>query len=123
MNRGVVLVVDDEPAVCQLAAKVLKRQGFKVLEALDAAGAMEMVEAVRGRIQLLLTDVVLPGMKGDELARTLKAANPDLRVVFMSGYGEDELDGLGVGVVGGAYMTKPFNADVLTLMVEGAIGG
>jgi DNA-binding response OmpR family regulator len=121
VSRGVVLVVDDEPAVCHLAARVLKRRGFKVLEALDAIGAIEMVKAVRGNIQLLLTDLVLPGMSGDELARTLQEENPDLRVVFMSGYEEHELSGLGLGTLGGAYMTKPFNADVLTLMVEGAI--
>lgn len=121
MKRGVVLVVDDQPSVREFAARVLRRRGYTVLEAVSGPAAVEMAEAARGRVQLLLTDVVLPGMTGDELARTLQASNPDLRVVFMSGYEEHELSDRGIQSVGTAYITKPFDAAVLTLMVEGAL--
>ena len=121
MQRGVVLVVDDQASVREFAARVLKRRGYTVLEAVSGPAAVEMAEAARGRVRLLLTDVVLPGMTGDELARTLQASNPDLRVVFMSGYEEEELSNRGIESVGTAYITKPFNADVLTLMVDGAL--
>lgn len=121
-HSGIVLVVDDEAPVRQLAARVLRRHGYTVLEAEDAPSALERVEAA-GPIGLLLTDVVLPGMKGDELARTLREKDPALAVVFMSGYEEDELTGMGIGSVGAAYLTKPFTADVLMLMVEGTLDG
>lgn len=119
--KGVVLVVDDEAPVRELAAKILKRRGYLVLEAVDGPAAVEMAEAAGGKVQLLLTDVVLPGMSGDELAGTLREQNPDLRVVFMSGYEEQELSERGIDSVGAAYITKPFDADVLALMVEGAL--
>ncbi len=120
--KGVVLVVDDEAPVRELAARVLKRRGYVVLEAVDGHAAVEMADAARGKVQLLLTDVVLPGMPGDELARTLRARNPDLRVVFMSGYEETELADRGIDSIGAAYVTKPFTADVLVMVVAGALG-
>ena len=119
-DRGTVLVVEDEAAVRKLAAKILRRQGYTVVEAGDAHEAVEIAasgQAING----LLTDVVLPGMKGDELARTLRKMHPELRVIYMSGYEEDELSRQGVGGVGAAYITKPFTADVLTLMVDGVM--
>ena len=120
-KQGMVLVVDDEASVRQIAASILRRCGYRVLQAPDGPTALAAVQSSGDPIQLLLTDVVLPGMKGDELARTLRDRNPDLRVVFMSGYQEDELSGMGVAGVGNAYITKPFTADVLTLMVQGAM--
>lgn len=120
-KQSMVLVVDDEASVRQVAASILRRCGYKVLAAPDAPSALATVQSSGDPVDLLLTDVVLPGMKGDELARTLRDRNPDLRVVFMSGYEEDELSGMGVADVGNAYITKPFTADVLTLMVQGAM--
>lgn len=122
-KRGTVLVVDDQRSVRQLAANVLRQRGFAVLEAADASCAMEIASSTDVDIGLLLTDVVLPGMNGEELARALQADNPELRVVFMSGYEEDEITGRGIGGVGAAYITKPFTPDVLTLMVRGALSG
>jgi CheY-like chemotaxis protein len=122
-TKGVVLVVDDEAAVRHFAVKVLKRRGFTVLEAVSGPAAIEMAGAARGKVRLLLTDIVLPGLNGDEVARQLQGENPDLKVMFMSGYEEKELQDMGVAGVGAAYITKPFTADVLTLMVEGALQG
>lgn len=120
-QKELVLVVDDQASVREFAARVLARRGYTVLEAVSGPAAVEMAEAVGGRVRLLLTDLVLPGMPGDELARRLRERNPELRVVFMSGYEEDELASRGIDSIGAAYMTKPFDAEVLTLMVEGAL--
>lgn len=120
-KRQTVLVVDDERSVRQLAVNVLREHGFNVLEAADGSRAIEIARDHPTEIALLLTDVVLPGLNGEELARILKGSNPELQVVFMSGYEEDELEGRGIGGIGAAYITKPFTADVLTLMVDGAL--
>ena len=120
-ERGIVLVVDDEPAVRQLAGRVLARRGHRVVEAEDGAGALEAAEAADAPIDLLLSDVVLPGMHGAELARTLLERYPDLKVIFMSGFAEEELASRGIGEIGASYISKPFTVDVLGLMVDGAL--
>ena len=117
-----VLVVEDEPRVRQLVAKVLRRRGFVVLEAEDAEAALRLFGDQAADIALLLTDVVMPGMDGQQLADSLAAAHPQLKVIFMSGFTEDELSARGVGGVGAAYLTKPFSPDVLTMIVEGVLG-
>lgn len=121
-HKRTVLVVEDQRSVRQLAVNVLRQQGYRVLEASDGSRAIEIASSEGAHLELLLTDVVLPGINGEELARILKAEHSDLRVIFMSGYEEDELTGRGIGGVGAAYITKPFTADVLTMMVEGAMG-
>ncbi|MFO7894568.1 MAG: response regulator [Longimicrobiales bacterium] len=121
-HKGTVLVVEDQRSVRQLAVNVLRQHGYRVLEAPDGSRAMEIASSEGAHLELLLTDVVLPGINGEELARILRAEHPDLRVIFMSGYEEDELTGRGIGGVGAAYITKPFTADVLTMMVAGAMG-
>ena len=116
-----VLVVDDDAAVRGLAGRILRREGYAVLEAADADSALEAARSADGGVALLLTDVILPGANGADLAGRLRAQVPGLRVVFMSGFGEEELQGHGIEEVGAAYITKPFTADVLTLMVRGAL--
>lgn len=119
---GRVLVVDDDAAVRSLASRILRREGYAVVEAADGTEALRVAAGLSGPLDLLLADVVLPGMNGAELAAELRSRIPDLPVVYMSGYEEEELAALGIGVVGAAYITKPFTADVLTLMVRGALG-
>ena len=116
-----VLVVDDERSVRQLVANVLRREGYRVYEAADGKAAVEIVRDTGTDIDLLLTDVVLPGMNGAELAEVLQTTTPDMRTIFMSGYEEDELAERGIGRIGAAYITKPFTPEVLTLVVEGAL--
>lgn len=116
-----VLVVEDEPRVRQLVAKVLRRRGFVVLEAEDAEAAIRLFGDQAADISLLLTDVVMPGMNGRDLADSLSAVHPDLKVIFMSGFGEAELSDRGVAGVGAEYITKPFTPEVLSMMVEGVL--
>ena len=120
-RRQTVLVVDDERSIRQLVGNVLRQHDFNVLEAADGSRAIEIARKHPSEITLLLTDLVLPGINGEELGRILKTSNPELHVVFMSGYAEDELAGRGIAGVGSAYITKPFSGDVLTLMIHGVL--
>lgn len=121
-SGATVLVVDDDPGVRQLAGKVLRRGGLTVIEAEDGERALEAAKSVAGGVALLLTDVVMPGMNGAVLAATLRSEDPALPVIYMSSYTEDELEKMGIGEVGAAYLTKPFTPDILTMMVRGVLG-
>jgi CheY-like chemotaxis protein len=108
-----VLVVDDEEAVRAVSRRILNSAGYVVLEAADGQEAMELVADYTGGIDLVLTDVVMPRMGGAELAEKLVERQPDIRVIFMSGYpGEDLPPGLGGGMDGNV-MSKPFTAEKL----------
>ena len=113
VGRERVLVVEDEQAVRLVASRTLQSLGYHVLEATDGADALERWDAERGRIDLVLTDVVMPRMGGVELVATLRARNPSLKVVMMSGYaGKD-------GPLNDAPMLeKPFTRAALAELVR-----
>jgi CheY-like chemotaxis protein len=81
-----VLAVDDDPSMLNLVEEVLKGQGYKVLSAASGEEALTVASLHQDRIDLLLTDVMLPGIKGQELAKKLLHSCPDVNVLFMSGY-------------------------------------
>ena len=108
-----VLVVEDEEEVRALARDVLEMNGYVVLEALSPAHALELGETHPGAIDLLITDVVMPGMSGPELARRLRARRPALRVLCMSGYPESEDRRVEGAPAWTAWLQKPFTPDVL----------
>ena len=81
-----VLAVDDDPYMLNLVEEVLKGQGYKVLSAASGEEALTVASLHQDRIDLLLTDVMLPGIKGQELAKKLLHSCPDVNVLFMSGY-------------------------------------
>ncbi|MFC1837585.1 response regulator [Thermodesulfobacteriota bacterium] len=81
-----VLAVDDDPALIDLVEEILTPLGYKVIVAASGEEALEMMSDQQEKIDLLLIDVVLPGIKGQELAKRLLIAYPELRVLFMSGY-------------------------------------
>lgn len=84
-GKAVILLVEDEPAVKGLFSQALQKEGYTVHEARNGVEALE-VEKDIARLDLLVTDVVMPHMKGPELARQLRAKQPDLKVIFVSGY-------------------------------------
>jgi len=86
-----ILLVEDEPALRKVTASTLQSMGYTVLEAEDPSKAIHLVETCRDPIHLLLTDVIMPGMNGMELSKRLKLCRPDLKVMFISGYGGGEL--------------------------------
>ena len=113
-----VLVVEDEEAVRALARRVLLSRGYRVLEAGSAADALALVEKSAGRIDLLLTDVVMPDMGGPVLAERLVRDRPDLRVLYISGYAEEAIQRHGILPAGGMLLEKPFTADQLARQVR-----
>jgi CheY-like chemotaxis protein len=113
-----VLVVEDEPAVLTLSRRALETQGYVVLAAADGAAALRVVERHGGTIHLLLTDVVMPGLSGRELADQLQARRPGIRVLYMSGYPGDAVVQHGTLPPGSAFLQKPFSPDGLARKVR-----
>jgi signal transduction histidine kinase/ActR/RegA family two-component response regulator len=104
----VILVVEDDDQVRTVVSKGLPRLGYEVLVVRNAEEALALVEKHPGRIDLLLTDVVMPGLSGPQLADRLTAHRPETRVVFMSGYPEAQDPALGFSLDGRSYLQKPF---------------
>lgn len=86
-----VLVVDDEPGVRQLAARILYEEGFGVHEAVDGRDALDFIERGDVSLDAVLSDIVMPRLNGVQLTELLARTHPDLPIVLMSGYGLDEL--------------------------------
>jgi two-component system cell cycle sensor histidine kinase/response regulator CckA len=118
-----ILVVDDEPAVLKLAARVLEAQGYAVLRAGSPAEAIRLEAAHAGAIDLLLSDVVLPEMNGWELSKRLLAARPALKRLFMSGYPADVLVTRGELEDGSGLIAKPFSIADLAARVRAVLDG
>lgn len=116
-----VLVVDDEQAVARLAREVLAGLGYRVLGAHGADEALEVL-AGEARLDLLLTDVVMPGVGGPALAQQVQARWPEAHVVFMSGYTAGALEEAGQLPPGRRLLDKPFTAAELVDVVGDALG-
>lgn len=113
-----VLVVEDDDMLRNMARNILKRYGYRVLEAQDAETALEASRGHEGPIHLLLTDVVMPGISGRELAERLQSERPAARVLFMSGYTDEAVVHHGVLESGISFVQKPFSPDVLARKVR-----
>ena len=113
-GRGeTILLVEDESAVRDLVATALQDRGYRLLTAADAEEALQLERVHPGTIDLLITDVVMHGMRGPELARRLRERRPELPVLFMSGYPDDALN-VGSDPDGGtAFLQKPFRVRAL----------
>jgi signal transduction histidine kinase/ActR/RegA family two-component response regulator len=113
-----ILVVEDEPSVRTLVRDELRKLGYRVIEAKNGVEACLLATQQAGSLQLLLTDIVMPGMGGRELAQHLSVINPDLRTLFISGYMDD------VGIMAGqeegtsSFLQKPFTPEVLAHAVR-----
>jgi signal transduction histidine kinase/ActR/RegA family two-component response regulator len=112
-SRGTVLLVEDQEHVRRYVALVLTGLGYHVLEADSGADALAVAAAHRGPLDLLLTDVVMPGLNGRALAEQMTSQYPSLKVLYMSGHSDDIADRHGILRSGGAYLQKPFGAEVL----------
>jgi PAS domain S-box-containing protein len=112
-----VLLVEDEDVVRDLARRVLERHGYTVFACAHGAEAVELSERHDGRIDLLLTDVVMPGLRGYEVARMVAATRPEIKILYMSGYAEEALGG-GPAVGGAALIEKPFAIEALARRVR-----
>src|SRR5438445_363655 len=113
-----ILLVEDEAPVRTVVRNVLQRYGYAILEAPDIEAAIAFGERHDGEIHLLLTDVVMPGLHGTEVAARVARARPNLRVIFMSGYTDDAVIRHGVLHPGVAYLQKPFGPEALARKVR-----
>jgi CheY-like chemotaxis protein len=120
-NVRTILVVDDEPDVLRLIESILSDGGYRVIPARDAAKAIQAFEKMPEKPDLLLTDVVMPGMSGPMLVDHLLTLQPDLRVLFMSGYDDRQVVQRYVVERGFRLITKPFTVKSLRSEVEAII--
>jgi two-component system cell cycle sensor histidine kinase/response regulator CckA len=122
-SRGneTILVVEDEEAVRDLTVRILRQLGYKVLSASGGSEALHIAEAHQGPISLLVTDVVMPGMSGKQLAEALMRTRPNLRVLYVSGYTENTVLSRGVLEPGVDFLPKPFNREVLASKLRGML--
>ena len=118
-----ILLVEDEAAVRSLVRKVLQSNGYTVLEASRGDEAVEISQRHSGPIHLLVTDVVMLGMGGRELAERLESIHPEAKVLFMSGYTDDAILRHGVLEAGTAFLQKPFTPEALAVKVRNTLNG
>jgi hypothetical protein len=116
-----ILLVEDEDSVRTLAAKILQREGYGVLEAPDGDSALALAENYRAPIALLLTDVVMPGMSGQQLAKCIRATRPKTRVLYVSGYAKGYIDQAGMVTSDSPFLQKPYTPERLAQKVRSVL--
>ncbi len=116
-----VLLVEDAPAVRELAALTLREKGYTVFEAVNGEDGLRTARQQNGRIGLVLTDVVMPVMGGKEMADALQKSYPETRVLFTSGYTEDAISQRGILRPGVIFLQKPYTTAALARKVREAL--
>jgi two-component system cell cycle sensor histidine kinase/response regulator CckA len=123
LGNETILVVEDEPALLELSCSMLEKQGYRVLAAHTPGEAIRLAEEYTEEIHLLITDVVMPEMNGQELAKKMLCLYPNMRRLFMSGYTADIIAHHGVLDEGMHFLQKPFSRKALTTKVGEALEG
>jgi CheY-like chemotaxis protein len=121
-GTGTILLVEDEEQVRELGRRVLERAGYTVLTAVDAESAVALADRHAGHIHLLITDLVLPGVSGRELAARLGIHRPAIKVLYVSGTSDDAMGRLRVLDPGTAFLEKPFSLEGLLRKVQQVLG-
>jgi len=120
MPRGkeTILIVEDFEEVRELAVEVLERQGYKLLKAGNGNETLQICKGYKDQIHLMVTDVVMPGMSGRELADRIKSFHPGMKILYTSGYADDTVVRYGVPMEGVNYLQKPFTMEGLARKVR-----
>jgi len=113
-----VLLVEDDASIGTLVANGLEKTGFTVLRAMNADEALEIARSRTASIDLLLTDVVMPGLNGRELAERVIAMRGDIRVLYMSGYSDDAILRRGIQTTAVQFLQKPFSLEMLSAKIH-----
>ncbi len=119
-HRRTVLMVEDEAAVRHVVQLMLERLGMNVLAAIDAQDALRIVRGHPASIDLLLTDIIMPGLNGRQLSERVQAIRPEIRTIYMSGYTDDPVVQQVVRHADALYLQKPFDAEALSRTVRQA---
>lgn len=119
---GTILVLEDDDAFRMMAAAILRHAGYTVLTAADSNEAADIATNNPGKIDLLLADILLPGLSGPEFARELKEQNPNLKVILMSGSGEPVVLETTHWVKNEKFLPKPYNRETILETVRQALG-
>jgi CheY-like chemotaxis protein len=118
-----ILLVEDDEVLRDLIREMLTESGYDVLEAPDPEHGLRISREFAGRIHLLMTDVILPGISGNELAARVREIRPGLSVLFMSGYTDEAMGHHGVIGAGTQFLQKPFSLPVLLQKLRGILEG
>jgi PAS domain S-box-containing protein len=116
-----ILVVEDDPQVRAIVRRALQAAGFAVYEAITGLAAINFMAAHPGEIDMVVSDVVMPGVNGRELAEQLRTAHPELPILFMSGYPGAEIERRGLSLTHAGFIQKPFTPDKLVMAVNEAL--
>src|SRR5207344_850485 len=117
-GQGTILLVEDEDGLRSLNARGLRSRGYSVIEAANGIEAMEALEEKDGAVDLVVSDVVMPEMDGPTLLKEMRARNPDLRVIFVSGYAEDAFEKSLPENQQFSFLPKPFTLSQLVAAVK-----
>ena len=119
-----ILVVDDEPEVLALTTSVLRAEGYTIVSTGDPREALRVARSRTEPLDLLLTDVVMPGMNGRELAGRLRVFRPGIKVLFMSAYSAETVENYGIRLAPGEpFVVKPFAVAEVLSKVRGVLSG
>ncbi|MFL5498031.1 MAG: response regulator [Gemmatimonadaceae bacterium] len=120
-ENATILLVDDEHSVRAIVLKILRRAKYNVLEAENGEAALRIAAEYPGQIDLVITDMFMPGLRGPEVVQKIAPTRPGLRALFMSGYADQDAR---TGVPGGAnFLNKPFSGQELAAAVEAVLKG
>jgi CheY-like chemotaxis protein len=117
-----ILLVEDEKALRKLQKRILTKAGYRILEASDGAKALRVAADEVGEIDLVLTDIEMPTLGGRGMVDELNELSPGMRVLFMSGYTDNEILRRGIGTAERQFLQKPFTAEALIAAVQAALG-
>jgi two-component system cell cycle sensor histidine kinase/response regulator CckA len=122
-GQGTILLVEDEEGLRSLNARGLRSRGYSVIEASNGMEAMEALEEKNGAVDLVVSDVVMPEMDGPTLLKAMRQRNPDLKIIFVSGYAEDAFEKSLPENQQFAFLPKPFTLSQLVAAVKETMAG